>query len=89
MFICACVWLFVSLARHTPTRNSPLSPRLVVALSGCIVYFTALADTLTKKTPRRILYLFFLGGNEAPRAADLTGDNKRRAPGDTKHGRIL
>lgn len=29
--VCVCLWLFVTLAGHTPTINSPLSSRLVAA----------------------------------------------------------
>lgn len=41
-------WLFVILAGHTPMRNSPLSLRLDVGFSGCVVCLTAPADILTK-----------------------------------------
>lgn len=78
--------MFLTLAGHTPTINTPLSSRLVAALfflPGCTVCFRAPVDILTLPELLRLCFIAIIifasvWGYAASRAVDSTGDNKRK-----------
>lgn len=78
---CVCVAVCHSGRTHSHEKQSVLLKTCSLFAVCCL---TAPVDILTKTGA----FFVFLGGYEAPRAADPTGDNKRKAPGDTKHGMI-